>query len=447
METNTYAALVGFVDMLMDAICVVDSQGRYVYVSAACERMFGYTPAELIGQQMLELVHPDDREGTLAAAREIMAGQPKLHFENRYIHKNGHVVHVMWSARWSEVDRLRIAVARDITELKRSEALRLALFAISEAAHKAVDLVGLFRQMHEIIGTLLPAQNFSVALFDPQREQLNFPYHADEQDPLRQSPVALTLALEIAETGTAVLFCGSKKASLSQSLIGLIDDTSACWLGVPLNAQSGTIGALMIKGHCGDGHYNEQDQELLQFIANQATAAIERQRMHERLQHMAQFDALTHLPNRMLLHERLLGSLEFARLSEGRLAVLYLDLDKFKVVNDTFGHAVGDQLLQEVARRLTQCVRESDTVARIGGDEFIVLLDRINKNDDAHIVASKILATLNEPISLGGIHWTIMPSIGVAHFPEDGADPAQLFKYADEAMYQAKKNGGNRFQG
>ena len=447
MEINTYAALVGFVDMLMDAICVVDSRGRYVYVSAASERIFGYSPAELVGTQMLDLVHPDDRERTLAAAREIMTGEPKLHFENRYIHKDGHVVHIMWSARWSEVDRLRIAVARDITELKRSEALRQALFDISEAAHTAGDLVELFRLMHEIIGTLLPAQNFSVALFDPLRAQLNFPYHIDEQDPLRQSPVAQTLALEIAATGAAVLFCGKKKASLSQTLISLMDDNSSCWLGVPLNAQSGTIGALMVKGHSCEGHYSDQDQELLQFIANQATAAIERQRMHERLQQMAQFDPLTHLPNRMLLHERLLGSLERARLSDGRLAVLYLDLDKFKLVNDTFGHAAGDVLLQEVARRLTQCVRESDTVARIGGDEFIVLLDRINKEEDANIVARKILVGLNEPVNFNGVDWPIMASIGVAHFPDDGADLAQLFKYADEAMYLAKKNGGNRFQG
>lgn len=446
METNTYAALVGFVDMLLDAICVVDSQGRYVYVSAACERIFGYTPAELIGQQMLDLVHPDDREKTLTAAREIMAGQPKLHFENRYIHKDGHVVHIMWSARWSEVDRLRIAVARDITELKRAEAVRLALFDISEAAHKTVDLVGLFRHMHQIIGTLLHARNFSVALFDPQRKHLNFPYHADHQDPLRQSPVAQTLALEIAATGMAALFCGEKKAPLPGPLVSVMEDCSPCWLGVPLNGQSGTIGALMIKGDSGDGHYSEQDQELLQFIANQATSAIERHRMHERLQHMAQFDALTHLPNRMLLHERLLGAIERARLNEGRLAVLYLDLDKFKLVNDTLGHAAGDQLLQEVARRLTQCVRESDTVARIGGDEFIVLLDRISKDEDAHFVANKILAALNQPINFDGIDWPILPSIGVAHFPQDGDDLAQLFKYADEAMYLAKKQGGNRFQ-
>lgn len=120
-------------------------------------------------------------------------------------------------------------------------------------------------------------------------------------------------------------------------------------------------------------------------------------------------------------------------------------LDKFKHVNDTFGHTAGDQLLQEVARRLNRCVRESDTVARIGGDEFIVLLERIHKDENAETVATKILVALNEPMLLGDVKWSIKPSIGIAHYPEDAIDLAQLFRRADEAMYQAKKQGGNRY--
>lgn len=161
METNTYAALTGFVDLLLDAICVVDAQGRFVFVSAASERIFGYLPHELVGRKMIDLVHPEDRERTLAAANEIMAGQPNVGFENRYVRKDGQVVHIMWSARWSEVDHLRIAVARDVTERKRSESMRTALFRISEAAHVASDLPALFKDIHRVIGDLLPARSFS----------------------------------------------------------------------------------------------------------------------------------------------------------------------------------------------------------------------------------------------------------------------------------------------
>lgn len=112
MATRNSAPLASYIDLLLDAVCAVDKQGRFVFVSAACERIFGYTPDELIGQPMIDLVHPADRQRTLDAAREIMGGEPKLNFENRYLRKDGRVAHILWSARWSEVDQLRIAVAR-----------------------------------------------------------------------------------------------------------------------------------------------------------------------------------------------------------------------------------------------------------------------------------------------------------------------------------------------
>src|SRR3989344_5105514 len=109
MTGTNSAPLASYIDLLLDAVCAVDKQGRFVFVSAACERIFGYTPDELIGQPMIDLVHPADRQRTLDAAREIMGGEPKLNFENRYLRKDGRVVNILWSARWSEVDPLRIA--------------------------------------------------------------------------------------------------------------------------------------------------------------------------------------------------------------------------------------------------------------------------------------------------------------------------------------------------
>ena len=140
METKTYTPLASFIDLLVDAVCVVDVDSRIVFVSAACERIFGYTQQEMVGKRMFELVAPEDRERTMQSAREVTSGQPQLNFENRYIRKDGQVVHIMWSTRWSQADQLRIGVARDITERKQAEAMQAALYAISEAAHAAEDL-------------------------------------------------------------------------------------------------------------------------------------------------------------------------------------------------------------------------------------------------------------------------------------------------------------------
>ncbi|MDO7898160.1 sensor domain-containing protein [Pseudomonas citrulli] len=442
MDTANSAPLASYFDLMLDAVCAVDGQGRFVFVSAACERIFGYTPQELIGRAMIDLVHPADRQRTLEAAREIMDGEPKLNFENRYLRKDGQVVHILWSARWSPVDRLRIAVARDITERKLAESRQAALYAISEAAHGAADLLALFKRVHQIIGEWLPALNFSVALYDEQCAQLNFAYHVDdlEQQPELPGTVTGRLCAEVIRSGQPLLLTPGCSA-LPAGFHDLVAEPDApCWLGVPLNSQNGTMGALIVKSALDNERYTEQDKELLQYVCAQITIAIERQRLHARLQHMAQYDQLTQVPNRELLRDRFKAALASARAVSGRMALLYIDLDRFKQINDTYGHGVGDLLLQAVASRLKGCIRDADTVARIGGDEFVVLLHSIQALEDAHRVQDKIRQVLSQPLHLDGYCLSIEPSIGVACFPDHGIEDVTLFRHADEAMYAAKRH-------
>ena len=441
MENRNSAPLASYIDLLLDAVCAVDKQGRFVFVSAACERIFGYSADEMIGEAMIDMVHPGDRQRTLDAAREIMGGEPKLNFENRYLRKDGRVVHILWSARWSEDDQLRIAVARDITERKQAESRQAALYAISEAAHAAEDLLALFKRIHMIIGEWLPALNFSVALYDEHCAQLNFPYHVDDHEPRPEQPGTMTgrLCTEVIRTGQPILLTPDQCTPPAGFEVLLTEQNAPCWLGVPLNSQNGTIGALIVKSIPGGERYTEQDMELLQYVCAQVATAIERKQLHARLQYMAQYDQLTQLPNRELLRDRLKASLQVARENRGRMALLYVDLDRFKHVNDTHGHAVGDMLLQAVANRLKGCVRETDTVARIGGDEFVVLLHSIRAAGDTDIVVEKIRQVLVQPLRLDGHSVNIQPSIGVARYPDHGTEEKQLFRHADEAMYCAKR--------
>jgi len=441
MENRNSAPLASYIDLLLDAVCAVDKQGRFVFVSAACERIFGYRADEMIGEAMIDMVHPGDRQRTLDAAREIMGGEPKLNFENRYLRKDGSVVHILWSARWSEDDQLRIAVARDITERKQAESRQAALYAISEAAHAAEDLLALFKRIHMLIGEWLPALNFSVALYDEHCAQLNFPYHVDDHEPQPEQPGTMTgrLCVEVIRTGLPILLTPDQCPPPVGFEMLQDEQNAPCWLGVPLNSQNGTIGALIVKSIPGGERYTEQDKELLQYVCAQVATAIERKQLHARLQHMAQYDQLTQLPNRELLRDRLKASMRAAREGGGRMALLYVDLDRFKQVNDTHGHAVGDMLLQAVANRLKGCVRETDTVARIGGDEFVVLLHSIRAADDTDIVVEKVRQVLAQPLRLDGHSLNIQPSIGVARYPDHGTEEKQLFRHADEAMYCAKR--------
>jgi diguanylate cyclase (GGDEF)-like protein/PAS domain S-box-containing protein len=164
------------------------------------------------------------------------------------------------------------------------------------------------------------------------------------------------------------------------------------------------------------------------------------------IRHMAYFDPLTNLPNRALFRDRLKQALSFANRNQNLLAVLFIDLDRVKVINDTLGHDIGDRLLQGVARRLEGCLREIDTIARLGGDEFMVLLPNIQSTENVVTIAEKLLDSLRPAFHFDGHELYITASIGISVFPNDATDAPSLLKNADTAMYRAKKQGRNLFQ-
>ncbi|HUL95785.1 MAG TPA: PAS domain S-box protein [Usitatibacter sp.] len=172
----------------------------------------------------------------------------------------------------------------------------------------------------------------------------------------------------------------------------------------------------------------------------------DRKVIQQRIQHLAYHDNLTGLPNRGLLQDRLARSIARAERSTRRVAVLFIDLDNFKNINDTLGHDVGDELLRQVSRRLSECVRLEDTIARQGGDEFIILLDSLDDGRNASLVAQKVLNSLRQPFTLGGTEQHVSGSVGIALYPEDGRDAQTLMKNADTAMFHGKGLGKNTYQ-
>lgn len=172
----------------------------------------------------------------------------------------------------------------------------------------------------------------------------------------------------------------------------------------------------------------------------------ERIEVEQRLRYLAHHDALTDLPNRLSFQEGIESALLHARRSQRLVAVLFLDLDRFKVINDTLGHYVGDYLLQEVAQRLQTCVREGDIIARLSGDEFTVLLDDVSALDDIAPIAHKIISAISKPILYSRQELFTTVSIGISIFPDDGCDPATMMQHADIAMYRAKAEGGNNYR-
>lgn len=189
-----------------------------------------------------------------------------------------------------------------------------------------------------------------------------------------------------------------------------------------------------------------QDGEMLGTVGF-ARDITDRKTVEEKMLRLAHYDALTDLPNRALLMDRLLFGIGHARRNQSMLCLMYIDLDRFKEVNDTLGHSMGDLLLKQVAQRLSETLRrETDTVARIGGDEFIVLLSNTHQHDDILVIATSILGGLNKPFNLKATPVHISASIGIALYPNHAEDADSLLKAADGALYKAKENGKNCFK-
>ena len=285
-------------------------------------------------------------------------------------------------------------------------------------------------------------------------EQLQVLWQAVEQSPTsivitdRDAHILYVNPHFARETGYTAAEALGQNPRLLQS--GLTDPAvfSAMW--DKLTRGEPWVGELVNRRKNGEIYWEEaqiapvQDArgEVSRYVAVKLNIT-QRKEANERLAYMANHDALTNLPNRVLFFERVDQALALARRHGTRLALLFVDLDKFKPVNDTWGHAVGDQLLRAVAQRLTGRLREADTVGRIGGDEFVILLNEVGAVDNAAQVADELRLSLAQPFELAGLTLSISASIGVALFPDHGQDAIELARHADDSMYQAKQAGGD----
>ena len=227
-------------------------------------------------------------------------------------------------------------------------------------------------------------------------------------------------------------------------------------IGLPLKIGTTVLGVMNValkRAH----KFTDNEIQVLEFLADQASIAIQNARLYEQAQkeiadrkkaeeaikHMAHHDALTGLPNRRLFNERISLEISRSQRNKQKIGVMLFDLDHLKKVNDSFGHSVGDLLLQSVGQRLLGLLRKSDTVARMGGDEFLLILPEMKQPQDAILTAKRILSALSTPFLLEGNQINITTSIGIVFFPDDGTEVDDLIKKADIAMYNAKEKGGN----
>lgn len=380
------------------------------------------------------------------------------------------------------------ALLVQVDERERAERLQAALFRITELGSTGGGIEQFYAAVHGVVGELLVARNFYIALLSDDGVTLSFPYSVDEFDAAR-APRRLGRGLTeyVLRTGTTLLADRARIDELRAGDIVLsVGALAASWLGVPLICDERTVGVLAVQSYDASHRYSVRDQEILTFVSYHIANALqrkraaeslrlanteleqrvvertealfetnrvlreqiaERERAESRLRHAAMHDALTGLPNRAHLLGRLSEALDrYSRHPERRFAVLFLDLDRFKVVNDSVGHLIGDELLKEAGARIAQRAEGRGLVARLGGDEFAILLEPIAAAQDATEIAAAIIAALDEPIRAGGKDLYSSTSIGIAIAQPHYSTGEELLRDADVALYRAKAKGRRRYE-
>ncbi len=449
-----------------------DTRNRILKVNRLAAESMGLPATAIEGKSTDELYpdhagkyHEDDRE-------VIRTGKPKLGIIEPYLNGRG-------EKRWVSTDKVPyfdshgevtgvIVLAVDITERKKVEEelrqrerrlLRQSEVLVKLAKSKILysgDLYSVIREVTEVAAKTLEVERASVWLFNSGRARL---YCADAFSLKEGEHVSgievdadhFPQYLEELENHRFLavrnVYEDPRTRELPESY--LRSSKIASVLDAPIRLRGKTVGIIC---HEHVGPFREWSLEEKHFVASMADLIVlamesrERKRAEVRLNHLAYYDPLTELPNRVLFIDRLNQGIISARRNNKNLAVLYLDLDLFKRVNETLGHTVGDELLQMVARRLKKTLYESDTMTRIGGDEFMVLLPEMAESRHIIKVADKIFQCLREPFMLGGQELHMTASMGIALYPNDGTDSMTLMKNADTAMYQAKEKGRNNYR-
>lgn len=419
----------------------------FVAVNQAAITKYGFSTAEFLRMKITDLHSADALSNLLTTAESGVTS------EAQHKRKDGTPFDVELSFRtitWAGKPA-GLLLASDITERKRNEQMEADRRNFLETITQNQPLESSLHQLVSILENQLPGAMCSVLLLKPGNfcrvgastlgKDILVGLEGHKADNLAD---ALGLKADFRDIALVQDFPSeSSDRELGEWAKAL--NLKSCW-SAPVVDAAGTLLGLIVVFFRDMRTATAQDRNRLNMASGMASIAIEHRRLTDRLSYQAQHDALTGLPNRFLLEDRLGQAIAYANRHRSAIAVLLLDLDGFKYVNDTLGHQAGDQVLVEVSRRLRSVTRQADTLARIGGDEFCLVLGDVHKRSDTLRIAETCLEALRKPILIGERDYSISASIGISCYPEHGAEPEILQQHADTAMYHAKFNGKNGFQ-
>ncbi len=421
---------------------------RVSRVNAAMCRLLGRDAHELVGRTILEFTHPDDAQRSVEWNDAKSRGEVTAPLIKRYVRPDGSIIEAEVTTALIEPqgsERYFLSQCQDVTVRRRGERQRAAVGDLGRRALGYGDVVALMGEAVRMVREILVTTNCVIARCSATGE-VRVVASVGDAPGFTLAPGHASQTANTLELGQPLLSNDLARETRFPVPGIVLERGMRRSLSVPVPERSGARHVILAHGPPGMPSLTLDDVQFVEAVAHVIAGALDRSPSEDELRRRALEDPLTGLANRALLASQLDAELRHARRLGSRVAVLVLDLDRFKTVNDTLGHSAGDALLRQVATRLTACVREEDLVARPGGDEFTVLCTRTASDGAICEVAQRLVDAVVEPFELEGREVFLTASVGVT-LSEHGAEtPEELLRDADAAMYLAKERGGSRFE-
>ena len=433
-----------------DAVFVNDLNGRFLDVNVLACQGLGYSREELLSMSVQDVAVDFDisRVGQIWAQLELAS---PVTVDAMHVRRDGSrfPVEIRIIAIEHAGKKAILAIVRDVTDRKHAEWLERDRRGVLEMVALGLPLADVLDQLAQAVERQITGSSAAVFMLQNGSISLHGPMLPKEWRQALQLcllSLARTLSAGIWDSGDpfGVTLIESDPVWNELRPVARDHGIRACW-SVAIQSTDGTPLGLLTVFCARAQRPTAAEAQTLDMCAKLATICIDHHQATGQLSHLVRHDRLTGLPNRLMFDDRIQQALALAARTGKQVGLLAMDIDKFKNINDSLGHHAGDQLLQQFAQRLRGQLRESDTMARIGGDEFVVVLPELESADGPSIVAQKMVESLGEPFALGDSGVRATTSIGIARFPQDGRDPVMLMKRADAALYRAKALGGDGY--
>ena len=420
---------------MTDVVIVHDRKGRYVKVAPTNPGFMLEPPDQLLGRSLHDVFPKKEADRLLKLIVTVL--DTGMNLETEYFLKIGDRNSWFTCTISPMTPDTVIWVAHDVTKSKKASQMQDVVHFVSQAAISSNSLDDFYRSIHQSLATLIHLENFYIALADRANEMLSFPYYVDQFDePPPDTKMGRGLTELILRIGQPLHIPRRMLAEMiEKNEVDLIGTFSEDWLGAPLKVEGQIIGAMVTQSYQEEIKFSQEDLVLFEFVATQVAQMIDRKRVEEKMRYIGIHDVLTGLYNRAYFDEEVK---RLERSGNSPISIVMVDVDNLKQVNDRKGHAAGDEVLLSTSRVLRAAFRQEDIIARIGGDEFAILLPGIDEEKSKQAI-QRIWDTTGEHVAAGSVGNPLQISIGVST-AEDGSLLRTAIKKADENMYAHKNH-------